>query len=147
MSWSRSARASAIPRRRVRAGAASIARTDPRRHRRSSDRQELLADAHSGRIGRRLPRRFLAERPDFKPVKRSSAIGVERHALASSKKPDRIASHDAIRELQALLPRDTIYTVDSGEHVVIGGGLLGLEAANALEHLGLDTTSWSWRRA
>ena len=28
----------------------------------------------------------------------------------------------------------------------IGGGLLGLEAANALVQLGLQTTWWRWRR-
>ena len=59
----------------------------------------------------------LAERrQEFAPVKRPQPAGVDRHILASSLKPDRIAPHDAIRELQALLPRDTIFTVDSGEH-------------------------------
>ena len=59
----------------------------------------------------------LAERrQNFSPAKRSFVAGVERHTLASSKKPDRIAPHDAIRELQSMLPADTIYTVDSGEH-------------------------------
>jgi acetolactate synthase-1/2/3 large subunit len=55
-------------------------------------------------------------RQDYRPVKRPVAGGVERHVLASSLKPDRIAPHDAIDELQRMLPRDTIYTVDSGEH-------------------------------
>lgn len=50
------------------------------------------------------------------PLPRPLPPGVERHLLASSTKPDRIAPHDAILELQALLPADTIYTVDSGEH-------------------------------
>jgi acetolactate synthase-1/2/3 large subunit len=59
----------------------------------------------------------LAERRvDFTPRTRPLTEGVERHVLPSSKKPDRIGSHDAINELQALLPADTIYTVDSGEH-------------------------------
>jgi acetolactate synthase-1/2/3 large subunit len=59
----------------------------------------------------------LAERRlSFVPAKRNLATGVERHVLASSAKPDRIAPHDAILELQQLLPADTIYTVDSGEH-------------------------------
>ena len=44
--------------------------------------------------------------------------GVKRHPLRSSQKRDRIAPHDAIREIQALLPKDTIFTVDSGEHFV-----------------------------
>ncbi len=59
----------------------------------------------------------LAERRlDFQPIKRNLPAGVERHVIASSTKPDRIAPHDAIDELQRLLPADTIYTVDSGEH-------------------------------
>ncbi len=47
---------------------------------------------------------------------RSTRLGVERHAIASSSKVDRIAPQDAVSELQRMLPRDTIYTVDSGEH-------------------------------
>ena len=51
------------------------------------------------------------------PVRRDLALtGVERQVLAPSLRDDRIAPHVAIRELQALLPADTIYTVDSGEH-------------------------------
>jgi acetolactate synthase I/II/III large subunit len=55
-------------------------------------------------------------RQDFKPKKRNLPTGVERHVLGSSTKDDRIAPHDAIAELQQMLPADTIYTVDSGEH-------------------------------
>jgi acetolactate synthase-1/2/3 large subunit len=44
--------------------------------------------------------------------------GIERHVLSSSPKANRIASHDALAELQSVLPADTIYTVDSGEHFV-----------------------------
>ncbi|HEY5924503.1 MAG TPA: thiamine pyrophosphate-binding protein [Kofleriaceae bacterium] len=55
-------------------------------------------------------------RQDFKPVKRPLPKGVERYAIPSSTKPDRIAPQDAIHELQRMLPADTIYTVDSGEH-------------------------------
>ncbi len=59
----------------------------------------------------------LAERrADFTPRSRTLVAGVERHVLPSSQKPDRIGSHDAINELQSLLPADTIFTVDSGEH-------------------------------
>jgi acetolactate synthase I/II/III large subunit len=59
----------------------------------------------------------LAERrQDFTPRARPLTTGVERHVLPSSQKPDRIGSHDAINEIQSLLPADTIYTVDSGEH-------------------------------
>ena len=52
------------------------------------------------------------------------ARGVERHRLPSSTKPDRIASHDAINTIQDLLPRDTIYTVDSGEHFLFAAHYL-----------------------
>jgi acetolactate synthase-1/2/3 large subunit len=41
---------------------------------------------------------------------------VERHVLPSSRRPDRIAPQDALAELQEIMPRDTIYTIDSGEH-------------------------------
>jgi acetolactate synthase I/II/III large subunit len=59
----------------------------------------------------------LAERPLALPIRtRDLHCTVERHELPGSTKPDRIGSHDAIRELQSLLPADTIYTVDSGEH-------------------------------
>ena len=49
---------------------------------------------------------------------RRSPGGVRRHPLASSTKPQRIAPHDAIAEIQAILPKDAIYTVDSGEHFI-----------------------------
>lgn len=42
--------------------------------------------------------------------------GVERLELESSVTPRRIASQDAIREIQRTLPLDTVFTVDSGEH-------------------------------
>lgn len=42
--------------------------------------------------------------------------GVERHVLPSSGRSDRIAAQDAVLEIQRVLPQDTIYTVDSGEH-------------------------------
>jgi len=50
--------------------------------------------------------------------RRLSAGGVRRHPLASSTKPNRIGPHDAIVEIQAILPKDTVYTVDSGEHFI-----------------------------
>jgi acetolactate synthase I/II/III large subunit len=50
--------------------------------------------------------------------------GVERHVLPSSTRPDRIAAHDAIREIQSTLPRDTLYTVDSGEHFLFAAHYL-----------------------
>jgi acetolactate synthase-1/2/3 large subunit len=45
--------------------------------------------------------------------------GVERHELPPSRMVGTIAPQDAIRELSAMLPKDTIYTVDSGEHTVM----------------------------
>jgi acetolactate synthase I/II/III large subunit len=74
----------------------------------------------------------LAERRlDFTPLQRTLPLGVERHVLASSTKPDRIAPHDAILELQHLLPPDTIYTVDSGEHFLYATHFLETEHPDA----------------
>ncbi|KYG08004.1 hypothetical protein BE21_26065 [Sorangium cellulosum] len=42
--------------------------------------------------------------------------GVTRHALAPSASEALIAPQDALAEIQELLPPDTIYTVDAGEH-------------------------------
>jgi acetolactate synthase-1/2/3 large subunit len=60
----------------------------------------------------------LAERLDGRvPVRRNLAVtGIERQVLAPSQQRGLIAPQQAIRELQAVLPRNTIYTVDSGEH-------------------------------
>jgi acetolactate synthase-1/2/3 large subunit len=55
-------------------------------------------------------------RQDERPIKRSLPSGIERHSIPSSTKSDRIAPQDAIDELQHMLPSDTIYTIDSGEH-------------------------------
>ncbi|HVK74831.1 MAG TPA: thiamine pyrophosphate-binding protein [Kofleriaceae bacterium] len=41
--------------------------------------------------------------------------GVVRFPLPANE-PDQLAPQDAVREIQAVLPRDTIFTVDSGEH-------------------------------
>lgn len=61
------------------------------------------------------------ERP--KPL-RALPGGVERHVLPSSRRSDRIAPQDAIRELQEILPRDTIYSIDSGEHFLFSAHYL-----------------------
>lgn len=50
--------------------------------------------------------------------------GVERNVLPSSRRSDRIAPQDAIAELQEILPRDTIYSVDSGEHLLFAAHYL-----------------------
>ncbi len=44
------------------------------------------------------------------------ATGIVRHEVAASTRPDRIGSREAIEKVQSLLPNNTIYTVDSGEH-------------------------------
>ncbi|HEX5063327.1 MAG TPA: thiamine pyrophosphate-binding protein [Kofleriaceae bacterium] len=55
-------------------------------------------------------------REEPKVIERPRTNGVERYHISSSTRLDRIAPQDAIVELQRMLPRDTIYTVDSGEH-------------------------------
>lgn len=52
--------------------------------------------------------------------------GVVRHVIRSSARADRIASQDAITEIQRVIPRDAIYTVDSGEHFVFAAHFLEL---------------------
>jgi acetolactate synthase-1/2/3 large subunit len=44
------------------------------------------------------------------------STGVVRHDVPASTRPDRLGSREAIEKLQSLLPPNTIYTVDSGEH-------------------------------
>ncbi|MGE0546940.1 MAG: thiamine pyrophosphate-binding protein [Kofleriaceae bacterium] len=52
--------------------------------------------------------------------------GIERIPLPSSAEPDMIAPHQAVAEIQAILPSDTIYTVDSGEHFLFATHYLKL---------------------
>ncbi len=56
---------------------------------------------------------------------------VERQKLASSTHPHRIASQDAIIELQSVLPGDTIFTVDSGEHFLFATHFLEINHPDA----------------
>lgn len=44
------------------------------------------------------------------------STGIVRHEVPPSTRPDRLGSREAIEKLQAMLPGNTIYTVDSGEH-------------------------------
>ena len=60
----------------------------------------------------------IAERRSKPRAVRGSTGGITRHELASSAKPDRVASQDALSEIQEVLPPNTIYTVDAGEHFV-----------------------------
>ncbi len=62
------------------------------------------AAAFLGGLAERSPR--IVQRP---------TVGVARFALGSTD-GDLLAPQDAITEIQSILPRDTIFTVDSGEH-------------------------------
>jgi acetolactate synthase-1/2/3 large subunit len=53
------------------------------------------------------------------PSRGLGLTGIDRYVLPSSKEPGTIAPQDAIRELSAVLPEDTIFTVDSGEHTLM----------------------------
>jgi acetolactate synthase I/II/III large subunit len=59
---------------------------------------------------------------------RSLALpGVVRHHLPpSSADEERIGPHEVLREIQSLLPADTVYTVDSGEHFTFATHYLNL---------------------
>jgi len=46
----------------------------------------------------------------------ASGTGVVRHVLKRPASPSGIAPQDALAEIQEVLPADTIFTVDSGEH-------------------------------
>jgi len=75
----------------------------------------------------------LVKRLGDEPTSRLRAMpgGVERHVLASSSRADRIAPHDAIVELQSVLPRDTLFTVDSGEHFMFAQHYLEINLPDA----------------
>jgi acetolactate synthase-1/2/3 large subunit len=79
-----------------------------------------------GGIGERL-----AERRSKPRMLRGGTGGIARHELPSSAKPDRIATQDVISEIQEILPSDTIYTVDSGEHFVFATHFLQLAHPDA----------------
>jgi acetolactate synthase-1/2/3 large subunit len=68
----------------------------------------------------------LADRRSKPRMLRGGTGGIARHELPSSAKPDRIATQDVIAEIQEILPPDTIYTVDSGEHFVFATHFLQL---------------------
>lgn len=70
-------------------------------------------------------------RGDFQPRKRAPFAGLERFMLPSSAKADRIAPQDAIKDLQSLLPKDTIFTVDSGEHFLYATHFLEITKPDA----------------
>jgi acetolactate synthase-1/2/3 large subunit len=84
----------------------------------ASDFLIALAD----RLGQRLTRPRAV---------RSGTGGVARHTLPSSSKPDRIAAQDALLEIQEVLPSDTLFTVDAGEHFVFATHYLRLTAPDS----------------
>ena len=66
----------------------------------------------------------LALTPDRAVTLRALPGGIERQVLPSSKRADRIAPQDALAEIQEILPRDTIYSIDSGEHFLFAAHYL-----------------------
>lgn len=66
---------------------------------------------------------MLERRPTHVP--RIIGGGVTRHKLTTGA-PDRLAPQDAIAEIQQILPRDTIYAVDSGDHFLFATHYLEL---------------------
>lgn len=63
-------------------------------------------------------------------VPRLVAGGVVRHRLTGAAL-DRLAPQDAIAEIQEILPRDTIFTVDSGDHFLFATHFLELHHPDA----------------
>jgi acetolactate synthase-1/2/3 large subunit len=55
-------------------------------------------------------------RASLRAVRQDPAGTIIRQALPSSETTDRIAPQDALAEIQELLPADTIFTADSGDH-------------------------------
>lgn len=66
----------------------------------------------------------LALATDHAVTLRALPGGVERQVLPSSRRSDRIAPQDALAEIQEILPRDTIYSIDSGEHFLFAAHYL-----------------------
>lgn len=56
---------------------------------------------------------------------------IERQKLPSSTSKNRIAPQDALAEIQALLPSDTMFTVDSGEHFMFATHFLEVNEPDA----------------
>lgn len=73
----------------------------------------------------------LAERRSRPRAVRGSTGGIVRHELPSSAKVNRIAAQDAISEIQEILPAETIFAVDSGEHFVFATHFLELSSPDS----------------
>jgi acetolactate synthase I/II/III large subunit len=83
------------------------------------------ADEFLGALADRLAR---VQRP---AALRALPGGVERHVLTSSRRFDRIAPQDALAEIQDILPRDTIFSIDSGEHFLFAAHFLEINLPDA----------------
>jgi acetolactate synthase-1/2/3 large subunit len=83
------------------------------------------ADEFLGALTERLARE---QRPT---ALRALPAGIERHVLTSSRRFDRIAPQDALAEIQEILPRDTIFSIDSGEHFLFAAHYLEINLPDA----------------
>ncbi|MGN6104469.1 MAG: thiamine pyrophosphate-binding protein, partial [Kofleriaceae bacterium] len=95
---------------------------DGRQHGKSYSPTHAIVSSAADFLGGLADR--LDERAAVPSPLRSVPGGIVRHAIPSSIKPDRIAPQDAIQELQDVVPPDTIYTVDSGEHFLFAAHYL-----------------------
>lgn len=57
--------------------------------------------------------------------------GIVRHALPPSTARDRLAPQEVLAEIQAILPADTLYTADSGEHFLFATHYLEINHPDA----------------
>jgi acetolactate synthase-1/2/3 large subunit len=73
----------------------------------------------------------VAALPPRKATLRAMAGGVERHVLPPSRRPQRMASHDAVLELQDALPRSTVFAIDCGEHFLFAAHYLEINLPDA----------------
>lgn len=67
-----------------------------------------------------------------RPAQHLPAGGVGRHMLPPSEpSAHRLGPHEVLREIQELLPADTVYTVDSGEHFTFATHYLKIDHPDA----------------
>jgi acetolactate synthase I/II/III large subunit len=68
---------------------------------------------------------------DVLPRAPAVTSGVVRHVLAPGGNPGTIGPHEALAEIQEVLPPDTIYTIDSGEHFTFATHFLRINHPDA----------------
>lgn len=73
----------------------------------------------------------VADLPCRRATLRALTGGVERQVLAASPRPHRMASHDAVIELQNALPPNTVYAIDCGEHFMFAVHYLEIDQPDA----------------